>query len=562
VNTKWNLHPLFALIVGILLLSCLPLYGFSETESSEMLDSQWVTIPEIFTDLERGPVKFPHDLHADALKKEGCKLCHQVENEKTLNFAFPKNADNQDRDSLINSYHDACIGCHEDKRKEDLATGPETCGECHLAEQKLQTKEYLAKDHQYYEGLQDTYHQDCLACHQKDHSLAKAAAEELDWKNFYVKTSKQKQVHWPKANFTYRLHNKHETALDNKCENCHYLSPETKAKLENDGKQPGCQDWLKEKIAGSDFTNRDSAHQKCIGCHIKNKQEQVASADDQQKNSNLFCKDCHNSSQEMVSEEQAVASIQCQQKEKILIQSQPELRMPAVPFNHSSHQTTTDSCQSCHHNNSLASCSECHTPEGIASGDNITLYEAYHAKTSELSCTGCHETEKKAAECSGCHESIAHNGKEDSCLTCHSGSLDKLAVHKQLPDPKRLIPESTPDKMKIGRLENEYHAAKFPHLEIVRTLTEISNNSQLSGSFHTDPTTACQSCHHNAPMVKDVAPPKCETCHTARNEPINDVPTLLGAFHQSCLGCHKEMSTEEKQLPQDCSGCHEPKINN
>jgi hypothetical protein len=37
------------------------------------------------------------------------------------------------------------------------------------------------------------------------------------------------------------------------------------------------------------------------------------------------------------------------------------------------------------------------------------------------------------------------------------------------------------------------------------------------------------------------------------------MPALLGAYHQQCLGCHKEMGGAEEEMPQDCAGCHEEK---
>jgi hypothetical protein len=37
------------------------------------------------------------------------------------------------------------------------------------------------------------------------------------------------------------------------------------------------------------------------------------------------------------------------------------------------------------------------------------------------------------------------------------------------------------------------------------------------------------------------------------------MPTLLGAYHRQCLGCHKAMGGEEKERPQSCTGCHKEK---
>ena len=38
-------------------------------------------------------------------------------------------------------------------------------------------------------------------------------------------------------------------------------------------------------------------------------------------------------------------------------------------------------------------------------------------------------------------------------------------------------------------------------------------------------------------------------------------PGLVGAYHQQCLGCHKQMGGTEEEMPQDCAGCHEERFN-
>jgi hypothetical protein len=53
--------------------------------------------------------------------------------------------------------------------------------------------------------------------------------------------------------------------------------------------------------------------------------------------------------------------------------------------------------------------------------------------------------------------------------------------------------------------------------------------------------------------------PQCVACHTARTEPLKRRPALLGAYHQQCLGCHRQMGGTEEEMPQKCEGCHEEK---
>ena len=108
-------------------------------------------------------------------------------------------------------------------------------------------------------------------------------------------------------------------------------------------------------------------------------------------------------------------------------------------------------------------------------------------------------------------------------------------------------------------MEKEYKPSKLPHLAIARKLTEFSNENKLANYFHRDPLTVCAGCHHRAPLEKKTKTPQCATCHTARNEPESALPTLLGAYHQQCLGCHQQVVQTKKKLPVDCVGCHEEK---
>ncbi|MDY7030381.1 MAG: cytochrome c3 family protein [Thermodesulfobacteriota bacterium] len=110
--------------------------------------------------------------------------------------------------------------------------------------------------------------------------------------------------------------------------------------------------------------------------------------------------------------------------------------------------------------------------------------------------------------------------------------------------------------MLIRVLEKDYEPAKFPHADIVKKLTDISNNNKLSRHFHRDPMTVCTGCHHYSPIESTGQFPRCSTCHTQSTEHRGgDAPGLLGAYHRQCLGCHKEM----KIKPLDCTGCHAEK---
>ncbi len=512
--------------------------------------ARFISVPEIFKDLDRPPVKFNHDKHARTLEKDGCTLCHPRDTDEKLLFTFPKERDESDKDALMNAYHDTCVDCHQEKVDAGEKGGPVTCGECHLIGEDYLKREYLPVMPEYYEALRDTYHKDCISCHQEP---AKAAEEAggLDWKAFYVRESAVTEEDWPTVLFDYLIHDKHDKALEEKCELCHYLSPERKAALAAEGKEPACKDWLKEIDEKNSLTEEETAHFRCLNCHFERMERN-------EKGGPLHCNECHDGTAHTIEEMADVPRQDCEQEEKILISMEEGAKAKAVPFNHKSHQDKTRSCQDCHHQ-TLRPCIECHTVEGCEEGDGITLAEAYHQASSTWSCIGCHETEKQKAECAGCHHLIKGGLVESACSTCHTGDLASLETDRKLPDPKLLFPKDLEDELEIKILENEYQPSKVKHLEILRKLTDIANGNKLAQHFHVEETTVCAGCHHLGPLEKEAPVPSCATCHTARKEPESATPTLLGAYHQQCLGCHKQMGGTEEDMPQTCTGCHEEK---
>ena len=263
-----------------------------------------VTIPEIFEDIERPPVTFYHDKHTAALEEEGCDGCHPKDEEGKILFDFPKEKDETSEDALMNAYHDSCVGCHNEKSEAGEKSGPVTCGECHVKEPAA--VDYLPILPDYYEPLRDTYHRDCIACHQEP---AKAAEEAggLDWKSFYVKERALMEEEWPSVVFDYYLHDKHDKALEEKCELCHYLSPEMEKTLKTEGKEPTCQDWLREIDKENSLMEEETAHPRCINCHLERK-------DENQDTGPVYCKECHTDAKRTVEEMSEVPREECDQE--------------------------------------------------------------------------------------------------------------------------------------------------------------------------------------------------------------------------------------------------------
>jgi hypothetical protein len=116
------------------------------------LPPRFITLPAMFTSLGRAPVKFNHDKHARALEKDGCTLCHPEHEDEKILFTFPKERDERDTDTLMHSYHDACITCHQEKAATEEKAGPVTCGECHVIGEDYVKREYLPILPEYYEA--------------------------------------------------------------------------------------------------------------------------------------------------------------------------------------------------------------------------------------------------------------------------------------------------------------------------------------------------------------------------------------------------------------------------
>jgi len=513
----------------------------------------FISIPEL--ELERPPVQFYHDKHTKALNEEGCGICHPENKDKEIKgqflYRYPKIRAGKDKEALMNSYHNACIGCHNQRTEQGKKAGPVTCGECHLKKEDYEKIEYAAVKPEYYEPAGDIYHQDCLACHKEGTEL-KETAGPLDWGEFYVQVKTKELAHWPPIGFDYYLHHKHEKALEKKCERCHHIySEEEKKLIYKEGTESSCRDCHKEHDVDKKRSFRHVAHSECITCHMERAKEG-------KKGGPSACGGCHNEKEQRTVEEMAdIPRQDLKQKETYRI-SVDDATLKEVPFNHKAHEGYTRSCRDCHHE-TMKACKTCHTLKGdTEQGGNVTLAEAYHEVRSGWSCIGCHEVKKSEPSCGGCHRLIKGGLSETAaCLACHSGPQEETEAVRLLPAPDELLPDKVEEELKLGILEKDYKPSTFPHVRIIKKLTDISNESKLAKYFHSQPTSMCRGCHHYSPLESKKPVSPCSTCHSIRMEPRRATPTLFGAYHRQCLGCHDTM--ELKLEVRDCTKCHEEK---
>ncbi|MBW2525262.1 MAG: hypothetical protein JRI23_13845 [Deltaproteobacteria bacterium] len=464
----------------------------------QQVDGRWVP-------LRRPAVEFDHRLHTTAMPDQGCETCHPRKTtdlssavEAPLAYQVGKAQGTDDRDELMNFYHELCIGCHRERASAGQASGAVACGDCHAAR-----------------------------------PAAESARAEMG--------------------FDYSLHHRHNQAEEEQCATCHHTErdPATGELVHESGAEDSCRSCHDADEEQGRSTLRAAVHQDCVGCHA----ERVGKGNEAGP---VMCVGCHDSG--------ALAKI-----ERVDDPPMPDVGQPTstwihaagaksnlVPFDHAAHQPRADSCSGCHHRQ-LNACSDCHTVTGAPEGMDVTLEDAFHSGSVSYSCVGCHQRTAHTANCAGCHASLGPSPTESSCVRCHSGppaSAGPPAGAPKLP-PVELAPlpdesDDFPTTVVIDSLAEHYTPSTFPHRQIVMALDKISRESKLATRFHGTTDTLCAGCHHESPL--GTRPPPCSSCHGQSAHPESDMPSLKGAYHRQCIGCHQQMAIE----PQGCTeGCHE-----
>ncbi len=514
--------------IGILLCTVFVLSGVltaaevaQQVTSSDAGRADVIVIDSLkaFGDLERPVVMFYHDKHTEALAKQNkdCSACHETVKDK-LSQKF-KRIQDTDKDTVMDIYHDQCIGCHKDSGTEKKPVGPVTCGACHI-------------------------------------------------KNAQANST------WEPIGLDKSLHYRHVKANANKCESCHHAYNEkTKSLFYAKGEEGSCVYCHKEKTEENRVSNRLASHQSCIDCHMKLTAKDKAAGPVQ-------CGGCHDPKQQAIIEKlNNVPRMERNQPDAVLVKTglkaganQPAGRMLPVPFNHKAHEGYSDNCRQCHHA-SLESCATCHTVQGDEKGKQVKLAQAMHDENAGQSCVGCHKQQQAEPKCAGCHSSITQSrvlANESSCKTCHmgadvenpyppEGSEESKALALELlnartPMTETISMDQIPETVTIKVLTNEYEGAALPHRKIVETLAQGMKDNQLAAYFHNEPTTLCQGCHHHSPA--SAKPPQCGSCHGRTSEALNLTrPGLLAAYHQQCIQCHDKMGLE-KPASRECTSCH------
>lgn len=468
-----------------------------------------------FGRLDRRPVFFLHQKHTEALesRNKDCSACHLSENNERSNKFM--RLENTGRQSVMDIYHDNCIGCHRETAAANQKSGPVTCGECHVPRPGVMSS-------------------------------------------------------WQPIGMDKSLHYRHSKAQGNKCEKCHHeYNPATKKLFYAEGKEGTCRYCHRDKKED----NRDSwqtvAHIACVGCH----QKYLA------KNENagpVNCSGCHDPAQQKLIEVvKNVPRMKRNQPDFVFVRTykadsenpDSQKRMKLVPFDHKAHESYNATCRSCHHA-SLSACVQCHTIRGSKEGDYVKLEQAMHRLKAGQSCMGCHERKQADRACAGCHSSFEKKRQQDplACQNCHQAEVSNSEMSsdnnplaaKELEardtTPEIFDDQFIPETVKIDSLSEKYEPVKFPHRKIINALFNDIKANKLAGYFHSEKGTLCRGCHHNTPAAKN--PPKCGNCH---GKPFNGKdpfkPGLMAAYHRQCMECHREMGIQ-KPVETNCTACH------
>lgn len=133
-------------------------------------------------------------------------------------------------------------------------------------------------------------------------------------------------------------------------------------------------------------------------------------------------------------------------------------------------------------------------------------------------------------ECAMCHTCDKPTVQEPCLKTCTRPSA--VAIGEQFRH------RHGPTIVILDQLEDRYLPVPFDH----------QGHATMANM-----TRGCEVCHHYTP--EGLSHPACRTCHEL-NPSMEDMrkPSLKGAYHRQCMGCHREWSGDTK-----CGVCHHAK---
>ncbi len=527
--------PVLTLLGGIFLFLALGPAGSSPQASAGpgRPDLLRLSLPAASGPQEMPKVWFQHDLHTAAPAGKDCSVCHLNDG----GIGGFSSLQGQEVGPGMESFHELCLGCHEQLREEGRATGPLTgeCRKCHTRRPGVRADQ------------QPLFFGRFLHARHGEKHLGEVLGKETP-------------AH---------------------CGACHHEYDEQSDRLVyRQGEEGSCRYCHATQSTEKTPSMREAAHESCVACHQRIREQVPGRA-----GGPVRCTGCHGRERAWQAAQSAVPPYFPGERPDVLLlgnpgeavsslSKQPETRtrrIPAVTFQHRQHEQKIRTCRACHHE-SLEPCRQCHAGQ-IApfQGKPVPLEQAMHDPGSGKSCIGCHNRMKQEADCAGCHHQIAFTRFADSrCEACHSsanrefpreGFRDRadssaIGAAESKADTEPLDFSDIPQHVRIDSLSENYEAVHFPHGKILRSLQERIARSSLAGSFHQGADTLCRGCHHTNFDRQQIQ--NCGSCHGDSARPGGDAPDLKTAYHDQCLGCHQKMGLEGLEATE-CVQCHREK---
>jgi len=129
---------ILAITIGLVLV------GTVRWQASMAQEADYILAHEdVFGNLRRPEVSFPHEIHAESLGKSGCGVCHHTPDDKTGQLVYSEGDERSckechdlqeeaDIPALREAFHGSCTDCHRNQIKSgNPKSGPTTCGGCH-----------------------------------------------------------------------------------------------------------------------------------------------------------------------------------------------------------------------------------------------------------------------------------------------------------------------------------------------------------------------------------------------------------------------------------------------
>ncbi|MBW1678582.1 MAG: hypothetical protein JRJ08_00310 [Deltaproteobacteria bacterium] len=430
-------------------------------------------------------MKFNHKTHVGALKEKGCNVCHPADKEGNLAYTYPKIRNEKNKESLMNSYHDDCIGCHNKIADAGKKTGPVTCGECHIRENRQQA---------------------------------------------------QKKVRWLDAGFDYYSHNLHVEFSDGDCGICHHT-----------GDMSSCRDCHSDKDEDESSSFRNAAHSSCINCHLEYEAGPSSCKGCHSETKRTAAEMAYVSRPEIGQPDKTLITIKEAKMKGVPFSH--EIHQGHTRSCRNCHHKTMSSCKTCHTLKGTAEGGRITLAFAYHEvSSERSCIGCHESKKLDAACSGCHHLRESGLieeSCLVCHSGPS----DEACAVSMLGFPDDLLpeslpeVIELSGLEKDYMPANFPHYAHIEKLtdiSNNDTLAKRFHSNQMTVCLGCHHNSPMEAKIPIPP---CITCHtprmesqKNIPTLSSAYHRQCIGCHKE-----------MGTKPTDCTGCHAQKLSSQSE---------------